>query len=59
MQLSVGVGLIFTEWNGINRSFLNVYAAAGVEEAIGTITRDGSSFLTCQFFVDGVYPAFE
>jgi hypothetical protein len=45
LQLSVGVGLIFTEWNGINRSFFNAYAVSSVEEALATMTRDDSSFL--------------
>ena len=59
LQLSVAVGLIFTQWNGINRSFFNVYAVSNVEEAMATMARDDSSFLTYQFFVEGVYPAFE
>ena len=59
LQLSVGVGLIFTEWNGINRAFFKLYAVSSVEEAVATMTRDDSSFLTYQFFVDGAYPAFE
>ena len=58
-QLSVAVGLIFTEWNGINRKFFEVYAVSSVEEAMATMTRDDSSFLIYQFLVDGVYPAFE
>ncbi len=58
-QLSVAVGLIFTEWNGINRKFFEVYAVSSVEGAMATMTRDDSSFLIYQFLVDGVYPAFE
>jgi hypothetical protein len=58
LQLSVGVGLIFTEWNGINRAFFKLYAVSSVEEAVATMTRDDSSFLTYQFFIDGAYPAF-
>ena len=56
--MSVAVGLIFTEWNGINRKFFEVYAVSSVEEAMATMTRDDSSFLIYQFLVDGVYPAF-
>ena len=59
LQLRVGVGLILTEWNGINRSFFDVYAVSSVEEAVATMMRDDSSFLTYQFFVDGAYPAFD
>jgi hypothetical protein len=55
----VAVGLIFTEWNGINRTFFDVYAVSNVEDALTTMMADASSFLTYQFFVDGVYPAFE
>src|SRR6478672_5734822 len=59
LQLSIAVGLIFTEWNGINRAFFNCYAASSVEDAVATMIRDNSSFLIYQFFVDGAYPAFE
>src|SRR6476646_5859697 len=59
LQLRVAVGLVLTEWNGINRSSFDVYSVSSVEEAVATMMRDDSSFLTYQFFVDGVYPAFE
>jgi len=59
LQLRVGVGLILTEWSGINRSFFDAYAVSSVEDAVATMMRDDSSFLTYQFFVQGVYPAFE
>src|SRR6478672_6317319 len=59
LQLHVAVGLILTEWNGINRSFFDMYAVSSVEQAVATMLGDDSSFLTYQFFVDGVYPAFE
>jgi len=34
LQLSVGVDPIFTEWNGINRTFFDVYAVSSVEDAL-------------------------
>ena len=53
------MGLIFTEWNGINRSFFDEFAVSSAEEAVAMITKNDGAFLTYQFFVDGVYPAFE
>jgi hypothetical protein len=52
------VGLILTEWNGINRSFFEAYSVSSVENAVATMMRDDSSFLIYRFFMDGVYPAF-
>jgi hypothetical protein len=40
LQLSVRVGVIFTEWNGINPSFFEVCAVSSVEEALTTMTNN-------------------
>jgi hypothetical protein len=59
LQLSVGVGLILTEWNGVNRSFFDEFAVSSVAGAIAMLTKNHEAFLTYQFFVDEVYPAFK
>ena len=55
----MGVGLILTEWNGVNRSFFDEFAVSSVAGAIAMLTKNHEAFLSYQFFVDGVYPAFK
>jgi hypothetical protein len=59
LQGSVSVGIVFIEWNGINRAFFDRFAVSSVEEALVNLTICDDVFLLYHFYVEGLYPAFK